>query len=246
MLNVFTSTKDSLTFKNELTSIKIDKVNSFYNDQVILKAEEQKEFPHKIYDKIPEKLSLYFVWRNRKYLQNFVIYNYSIWADTFVERRILKDVKSECIKYKDNTVKYTFFTLLGSLIIMRKNIYFNLLALFIVYQSLHSYFLADIMFYKNLNNILMKFQINEKYRLGKETREFIKFLNDRAWLNEEGKLSRYNKFIENDIFKIHLHEKYFDYLTPAKEFDFHEELTKKLERKRLNQIEKLKLNKKSV
>ena len=50
MLNGLTADKDSITFKKELTAINKHRINSFYNDQILLNANEQKEFPHQVYD----------------------------------------------------------------------------------------------------------------------------------------------------------------------------------------------------
>ena len=239
MLTVLTADKDSITFKKELTMINKLRINSFYNDQSLLKASEQKEFPFKLYEEIPKKLSTIFIWRNRKYLQNFIVYKYSTWADTFVERRILKETKRECINYKYKASYYLICGLITFMILMRRSTILNLFAILTSYQLSNTSFISDLKFYLNLNNHLMKFQINEKYQLGRDTRQFIKYLQNKAYLNDDSN-KKFKKFIQTEILKIKFEDEYFDYLASTVVFDFHDELTKKMEAKRQLQLNKIK------
>jgi hypothetical protein len=78
----------------------------------------------------------------------------------------------------------------------------------------------------------MKFQINEKYRLGKDTREFIKYLENQSWSTEAGMKSKYFNYIKNSLWDMRFDDEFFDYCKETKGLDFHEQLSKKLEVRR--------------
>jgi hypothetical protein len=203
----FTINNESGMFLENLIehSNKRNQVNSQINDMINLKFNEKENF-FDLYDNIPKKLSLFKILKYRNEIRNFIIYQYSKKADTFVERKLLKDTKSYCCKYMNiYPIKNFSFLLICSIITTGHPL---LLRYLIFVNSIWSYYFSNKLWWiKNNNTILLNFQMNSNYKLGLETKEFI-YLIEKDLLNELKKIKENreneinNNVKRNDIIKI--------------------------------------------
>jgi hypothetical protein len=218
--------------------------NERIKDRIILRYDlDPKETSGKedenyfnIYPEIPKKLSLRRCWKYRKAIQNFVIYQYSKYADTFVERKILKETKVDVIYiYNKQQYRYLFpFTLISGLILRS---YYGVIS--IMCLSLISYkfdFFGNIIFLFNLNDMLMRYQINTYFNLGKEAKEFVNYLeadrNEKIVKFENRNKEYFDKFFVDEILDIKFEkgERLVDYLKAENiSVDYHRQYLKKLE-----------------
>jgi hypothetical protein len=199
-----------------------------------------------VYPEIPKKLNFFKILKYRKAIRNFIIYQQSIKANTFVERKILKESKNDLVYIYEKTQLTVFYSVsLFHVLLFRNKISLGVL-LISAYLNFSRNYLGDFLFMLNFNEMLMKFQINPYYKLGRETKDFVNYLENN--LRFEGaeiisKSSRekkyFYKFFVNDIFDIKFEPEdiFFDYLANTKSnYDFHQEYLKKLEMETQNKI----------
>ena len=226
--------------------------NERYNDRLNLdydfeaSKENLQNEGLNIYPEIPKKLNFLKILKYRKAIRNFIIYQQSIKAKTFVERKILKEGKSDLVYIYEKTQLTVFYSVsLFYILLFRNKIS---LGIFLIssYLNFSRNYLGDFLFMLNFNEILMKYQINPYYKLGRETKDFVNYLeNNLRFEGEEiiGKPSRekkyFDKFFVDDIFdlKFEPEHEFFDYLANTKSnCDFHQEYLKKLEKETRNKI----------
>ena len=64
-------------------------LNRLYRDEY----NEEDEVPLKLYEKLPINCGLYFSFKHRKAIKNFLKYQYSRKASTYIEKSMLRDIK---------------------------------------------------------------------------------------------------------------------------------------------------------
>ena len=96
-------------------------------------------------------------------------------------------------------------------------------------------YLGNFLFMLNSNEFLMKYQISTKYKLGKETIDFINYINsnldDNSIQFKNKNKHYYNKFFVKDIYdlKFEPDDELYNYFAARSNYDFHQEYLKKLE-----------------
>jgi len=178
----FTVNNDGGILQQKLLDHTIKKIaiNKQINDILTLKYNENEEIPFELYNEIPKKLSFFNLLKFRVPIKNFIIYQYSLYAKTFVERKLLKTTKSYCCK---NMISYkfknfTFFSILTIFLVGHPFLKKYLLLL----NFLGNAFLGDEYWWmKNNREIMLNFQINNHFKLGRETKEFIKFVENNGF-----------------------------------------------------------------
>jgi len=178
-------------------TIKKNTINSHINDMINLKYTENDNIPFDLYNENPKKISLINIIKFRNPIRNFIVYQYSIKAKTFVERKLLKQTKLICCRNMNTFPLKTFtiilvsiFFLVGNPSLKRKLILLNLLS---------SFTLAEQYWWiRNSKNIMLNFQINSFYKLGRETKEFIQFMENNGF----DLLVENNKNNKNYLFRL--------------------------------------------
>jgi hypothetical protein len=190
----------------------LDKPENNANDENALSASLN------IYPEIPKKLSFLVCLKYRKAIQNFIIYQYSKYAETFVERKILKETKKDVFYiYKKQQLRYLMAFYIISSLLMRSANGFLLVSCSVLFSYKFDT-LGNFIFLLNLNDLLMKYQINTFYILGKETRDFVNYIeNQRKENNFEfmrNNKDYYDKFFVNDVYEVKFekNDKIVDYL----------------------------------
>ena len=188
-----------------------------------------------IYSNIPKKIKFFKIWKNRKTIHNFIIYQQSIKGKTFVERKILKESKSDVNYLYEKSQNNLFLTLsTGLIFLIRTKLTFIFVSLMYFVNSNKNY-LGNFLFMINSNEFLMKYQISTKYKLGQETIDFINYINsnlDENSIQFENKNKQYyNKFFVKDIYdlKFEPDDELYNYFAARPNYDFHQEYLKKLE-----------------
>lgn len=155
-------------------------INRQINDLITLKYNENENIPFELYDELPKKIKLWTLIKYRTPIQNFIIYQYSINAKTFTERKILKTTKSYCLRNMNTFPfkNFTFFFLITNFLVghplLKK--YLNIINIFgSIYLSQTYWWL------RNSRVIMLNFQINSFYKLGRESKEFIMFLENKGY-----------------------------------------------------------------
>ncbi len=167
--------------QNLLThTVKKISINTQINDLLALKYDETEEVPFQLYNENPKKLSIWNQIINRTYIQNFIIYQYSLKAKTFVERKLLKTTKTYCCR---NMVTYklknfTFFFLMTTFFVGHPGLKKNIL----IFSLMGSLLFSDSYWWlKNNRSILLNFQINSYFKLGRETKDFVCFIENQGF-----------------------------------------------------------------
>lgn len=203
--------------------------NDLVSDKIILGYDENiTDNIYNIYPIHPRKLNFFRKFKFRKAIKNFIIYQYSIKARTYVERKILKESKSE-VKYIYERQQHKHiipFCLISPFLNPTIGIPI-LIAIIINYFKSYS---GDFIFFRNYNEILMKYQINTYYKLGSDTKEFIDYLNsDPKQINKNNQ--KFDKFFVDDIFDIEFEkeDEMIDYLSRNIPINYHQEYLKILD-----------------
>jgi hypothetical protein len=211
-----------------LSMYKIFVFNERINEKHALKynlSDKISENDFKIYPDIPKKLSFFRMMKFRKAIKNFITYQYSKNANTFVERKILKEAKSDVYYiFRKQQIPYLIVGFLAMFITRSP---------FIILPCLSIYCLdipGEAMLLFNLNDLLMKYQINKFYRLGRETNDFINYLNnyknsDNIVFQEKNK-NYYDKFFVKNIMdvKFEKEDNIVDYLQVETTLNFHKNI----------------------
>lgn len=178
----FTVNNESGLFEQHLLTHTVKKlsVNTQINDLIALKYNETEEVPFQLYNENPIKLSFWNQLKNRTFIQNFIVYQYSIKAKTFVERKLLKTTKSHCcrnmITYK--LKNFTFFFLMSTFLVGHPGLKKNILLCSLLGIWLFS---DGYWWLRNNRNIMLNYQINSFFKLGKESKEFICFIENEGF-----------------------------------------------------------------
>jgi hypothetical protein len=216
--------------------------NERIKDMIVLnydldKSENDDYENFDVYPEVPKKLSLWTCIKHRKAIENFILFQYSIYAATYVERKILKETKQDvCYSFRKQQYRFALPLIFLSGVMVR-----SLGGLFFVYSLFFFAYKLDlignIIFLLNMNDILMKYQINMQYKLGRETKEFVNHLIsdkiDNNPSNNNSLKNYYDKFFVENIFdvKFEKEDKLVDYLkSEIYSSDYH--------RKQLNKLEK--------
>jgi len=97
--------------------------------------------------------------------------------------------------------------------------------------------IGDFFYIFFYNEFLMRFQINEYYKLGAQTKDFVEFLNGDVKSNKTNKKYKYkSKFLNYNStcdFVFESDETICDYLKIPDNVNLHDEILKKLEKNRL-------------
>jgi len=67
--------------------------NQHLNDTIFLNYDEEKELPMQLYNRLPQKLSIFKIIKYRNTIGSFIKYQTNLYASTYVERKILKQTK---------------------------------------------------------------------------------------------------------------------------------------------------------
>lgn len=218
--------------------------NERIKDRIFLKYDQDRKENNitedsalfNIYPDVPKKLSFRKCWKNRKAIQNFIIYQYSRYADSFVERKILKETKVDVINiYEKQQYRYLISVAFLSGLPLRSFVGI----MFVTGITIFSYkydTIGNIILFFSLNDILMKYQINPYFNLGKETKEFFNYLEaDRNDMNvnfDKRNKEYYDKFFVYDIYdlKFEKGDIIVDYLKAENLYlDYHRQFLKKLQ-----------------
>lgn len=216
--------------------------NERFNDRINLDYENPNEKnshskeAFNLYPEIPNKLNFWKLVKFRKAIKHFIIYQQSLKAPTFAERKLLKESKNDVVyMYEKTQYRIIFYMSLFAILLFRNKF---TLGIIIVssYLNYNHNFMGDFLFCLNSNELLMKYQINNCYKLGKETQDFIRFLEGSFSEGEDTKNIRgtkyYTKFFVEDFYdlKFEKDDELFDYLcNPKSNYDFHQEYLKKIE-----------------
>jgi hypothetical protein len=223
--------------------------NERFNDKINLDYETHhnekiSDEAFNLYPEIPNKLNFWKLVKFRKAIKHFIIYQHSLKAPTFAERKILKEAKNDVVYIYEKTQHNIIWCLSIFAILLFRNKFTAGLITISSYLNYNHNYLGDFLFMLNSNELLMKYQINQYYKLGKETYEFIKFLegtynegtniNPKQIHNKHPKrdIKYYEKFFVNDIYdlKFEKDDELIDYLcSPKSNYDFHQEYLRKLE-----------------
>jgi hypothetical protein len=97
---------------------------------------------------------------------------------------------------------------------------------------------GNILFYLNYNDMLMRFQINQYYKLGRESSNFVNYINsnkDESFVFKDGKNKNYfDKFFVEDIYEVKFEDgdRIVDYLkNPLSGKNHHQEILKEIKAK---------------
>lgn len=189
-----------------------------------------------IYPEIPKKLSFTVLLKYRKAIQNFIVYQYSKYAETFVERKILKETKKDVFYiYKKQQYRYLLAYFILSSLLIRSQYGFLLVSCSFLFSYKFDT-VGNILFLLNLNDLLMKYQINTFFNLGKETRDFVNYLENHRRENifefMRNNKDYYDKFFVNDVFEVKLEkfDKIVDYLNAENVLvDYHNQSLNRLQ-----------------
>jgi hypothetical protein len=208
------------------------------NDHTFLGYSENEETTFNLYDQLPKKISFFKLFKYRKPIQNFILYQYHLNANTFAEKKLLKEVKTEVnLLYEKDQFKYSSMIGLCSILLTR-NIIGWFVLVFAYALSVNSV-VGDLIFFKRSNDIMMKFQINSFYKLGRETKDFVRYLNDNCdvkSLKYRKEKSYYDKFFVNfEDITFEKDDKLIDYLDPSCfniKVNIHQELLETLKKQK--------------
>lgn len=152
-------------------------INSQINDLITLNYNELEEVPFQVYNENPKKLSLKNQFKFYLPIQNFIIYQYSLKANTFLERKLLKTTKSTCCRNMITVQikNFSFCFLMTFFFVGHPGLIKHILAFSIIATTLFS---KPYWWFKNNRNIMLNFQINSHFKLGRETKEFICFIEN--------------------------------------------------------------------
>ena len=216
--------------------------NERIKDMIVLnydidKNEKDEPGNFDVYPEVPKKLSLWTCVKNRKAIENFIIYQYSIYAATFIERKVLKETKQDvCYSFRKQQYRYSIpLVFLSGVMVRSLGALVFVSSLFLISYKYDIF--GNLIFLLNMNDILMKYQINTYYKLGKETKDFVNYLEVDKYQKiptfiANGK-DYYDKFFVEEIFDIKFEkdDKLVDYLN-AEVFsaDYHRTQLSKLEK----------------
>lgn len=217
-----------------------ERINEKMNLEYDIKEENNSEEVFNIYPEIPKKLSLYKTFKYRKAIKNFIMFHYSIKASTFIERKILKETKSEVAYiYDRQQYKYLIPSLFITPFCFNSQILFIPFCFTLLITYTQSY-IGNFLFFLNYNDILMKYQINKHYKLGRETADFVEFLNrDCAEVNTSIN-KKFEKYFVKDIWDMDFKgEKLVDYLAkPISRNNYHQECLKRFQEEKMQKAKK--------
>lgn len=218
-------------------------LNDRLNEKVTLEYDlDDKNLSKEIFDlypEIPKKIKFWFLMKNKAAIYNFIVYQQSIKGKSFVERKILKESKADLIYLYKKTQYNIFFSFsCVMLLFLRSSITLGFLLIFGLMNNEFNT-LGNMIFMKDYNDFLMKFQINKYYKLGKESSDFVDYLNS----NYNEKVLKYNnkeyydKFFVKSIIdvKFEKDDEIIDYLNINNKIkhknthDYHQEYLKSLE-----------------
>lgn len=224
-------------FKKEiLYRYKVYLINNLICDEKIVNSfENSDDVVFNLYDDIPKKISLIKLIKYKKAIVNFIIYQYHLKANTFIERKILKEVKTEVnLIYTHKAWRYNTLTYLLGLATIRTFIGKMILLTFLTVNLITPESIPDLILLCNSNNILMKYQINSYYKLGRETKDFVDYLNsakDETQLQYKRDKDYYEKFFNNfEEIKFEREDVLYDYLKPTKSTNFYEEIVNSMQK----------------
>ena len=216
--------------------------NERIKDMIVLnydsdKSENDDNRNFDVYPEVPKKLSIWTCIKNRKAIENFIVYQYSIYAASFVERKILKETKQDvCYIFRKQQYRSGLpLIFLSGVVVRSLGGLFLVCSLFFFTYKLD--IIGNIIFLSNMNDILMKYQISTHYKLGRETKEFLNHITDyknsHNQIYDSSRKYYYDKFFVDNIFdvKFEKEDKLVDYLkAETYSSDYH--------RKQLNKLDK--------
>jgi hypothetical protein len=219
-------------------------------DRIIFKYEKDDEAIHfRLYENIPIKVKLFKLIKYRKAISNFIQYQVSIKANTYVERKILRDTDLQLDHIMERKLHY-FFIFPAVAMILSRSSFVKFSIFLITYHIMSEGYLSNLFFMFHYNDILMNMQINSFYKLGRETSDMVKFLNNNRSIEDSfynKKQEYYNKFFVNEIHEVNYEpeDELFNYLDPSHpiyKIDFHKDFITKIERERRIKESKMKEN----
>ena len=211
--------------------------NDRLNDLLNLHYNEDEKVAFNLYPEIPKKLSLWKIFKNRKAIDNFINYQCNIYAPTYVERKILKEMRSDIHRlYTKQQAYYLVPLLVINFYLFKGTIGLSLTFLSWLYFTTHDT-LGDIVFMFNSNSYLMKYQINIFYKLGRDTTDFVNYIKadkDEKVLKYNKNKEYYDKFFAKNLYaiKIEPEDKLFNYLDSYGKVDFHQRMLEIYEKQR--------------
>jgi hypothetical protein len=199
-----------------------NKVEGFYRLSAVL---EGKKLPFELYNELPRKLTIMGVIKNRKIIKNYLNFQTNIYQETYIERSLVTTVNEQ----NEFIQNYSMLLCLPPLCLSMFREYFILGTIsFIGIITLPTIF--SIAYY---NEFLQKFQINSFYKLGRDTQDFVRYLNNEPLKFREQ--SYFDKF-KNELTDIPLDkgEKLLSYVNSDKKekLEVYDHVLDNLEKKR--------------
>jgi hypothetical protein len=195
-----------------------DLINLDYDESKI----EKKSF--EIYDEIPIKINFLKLLKYFKAINNYIIYQYSIKAQTFEERKILKESKNDMM-YILNRRQYVYtlpLFFISCLYFQSMTYYYFIIGIYCL-NFKYDLFLKALLL-ANYNEFLMKYQIGLNFKLSRETREFVKYVNSNKETETFHKPKNYyEKFFVEDIYEVKFEkeDQLHQYLLNISNQDYH-------------------------
>ncbi len=209
-----------------------DRLNDLINLEYDENKVEKKSF--QIYDEIPLKVDFLKLLKYHKAINNYIIYRYSIKAATFEERKILKESKRDIIYILNRRqYVYTFPFIFLTCLYFQSYAYFSFVLGIYCLNNKYEFF-GKALLLANYNEFLMKYQLGQNFKLGRETNEFVKFVNSNKQLETVYKSKKYyEKFFVEDIFEIKFEKEdiIHEYLVNDIKMDYHQKYLEEKKKK---------------
>lgn len=210
----------------------IRKLNQFTDELKNFNFGKINEGVFNLYNEIPEKLSLYKIFKYRNTIKNFIFYQCSIKYESYTERNILKEINKGMFDIYGKK-QYKFIGVLLMIgFFLSKGVFGKISFFALIYINYKFDITGNISFFANANELLMEMQINPHYKLGRETREFVQTLKESE---SEITNSKFKKYFEKNAFDIELSpgDTYYNYRQENYTiYDYHKHLLQTLEKKR--------------